>query len=445
LMTGDFPESRVMQIWQDCPGRTDLETEEDGPVKIIYPGRINDDRGADFRDAVIETSRGMLTGDIEIHVKSSHWWAHRHHRDPLYNRVILHVVYRNDMAQSGRLENGRRVPTLVLERLVTPGNDHFLSPLSPRPCRGSAGTQENFLGIIDMAGEQRFQSRAAGFQTVSSRIEAGQALYRGIMAALGYARNKHPMIDLAGRMPLRRLETMVTAPATAAECLARYQAMLTGMAGLLPSQRARRRGDDVIDPWVERLERIWTAAGERVTMSETDWRFFRVRPGNFPARRIAAMGRLLLRYREEGLLTGLMARLDEAAVNGSHRALEGALIIEAGEYREGYPEGGGSFHKSSPALLGRERAADIVINVLLPFAVAWGRVNSRPQLAEKAADLYRRYPALATNTLGRHMSLQFGIDGNLVNTARRQQGLLHIFKSFCSEGGCHRCPVNKAA
>jgi hypothetical protein len=444
-LTADFPESRVVQIWQDCPGRTDLETEEDGPVRVIYPGRVNDDRGADFRDAVIETSRGLLTGDIEIHVRSSYWRLHRHHRDPLFNRVILHVVYRNDMARSGLLENGHTVPTVALESLSPPGEGHPPLKRLPLPCRRSAGTRKEgaFLGILEQAGDQRFESRAAGFQTVSSRMEAGQVLYRGVMAALGYARNKHPMMALAGRMPLHRLETMVTAPTPATECLARYQAMLVGMAGLLPSQRSPSRRDGAKTPWAERLEKIWAATGERVAMSEKDWCFFRVRPGNYPVQRLAAMARLLLRYREEGLLAGLMRKSNQAALKGDHRELEEALIIDTGGDEDNHLEYNRSFNRRSPALLGRERAADIVINVLLPFAVAWDRVNSRPDLSDKVADLYRRYPAPGRNTLGKHMSRQLGLEERVVNTARRQQGLLHIYKVFCAVGGCQRCPVSQ--
>jgi hypothetical protein len=288
-----------------------------------------------------------------------------------------------------------------------------------------------------MAGEQRFQSRAAGFQTVSSPDEAGQALYRGIMAALGYTSNKHPMVELACRMPLRRLESMVAAEIAPAGCLAIYQAMLMGTAGLLPSQRVWPPVKVKNDRWAEGLERLWSAAGEAVTMSEKDWHFFRVRPGNSPTRRIAAMSWLLLRYREEGLLHGLINKFQKAAIDGNHRGLEKALIIESGDCRS-------AASKNESAMLGRSRAADIVINVLLPFAVAWGRLNSRPGLAEKAVTIYHQYPPLATNTLERHMSRQLGIDGSLVNTARRQQGLLHIFKTFCAVGGCQNCPVHKA-
>lgn len=444
-MKRDSPESHVIQLWQDCLGRTDLATEEAGPVKIIYPGRFNDSQGADFRDAVIATSRGVLTGDIEVHVKSSHWQDHRHHRDPTYNRVVLHVVYRDDTACSEMLENGHKVPTLALERLFTSGEKQALSALLPLPCRGSVGRLENMLRIIDRAGEQRFQSRAAGFQTLTSPAEAGQAMYLGIMAALGYASNKHPMTALAVRMPLSELETMVTTPTPAVECLARYQAMLTGMAGLLPSQRRRRHMDDVIHPWAEKLEKIWAASGEKTVMSESDWHFFRVRPGNLPTRRLAAMSYLLLRYRQEGLLTGLMGKLEKAALNQHHYELEEALIIRSGGDRSHHADLNRLFHGDMPALLGKDRAAVIIINVLLPFAVAWWRINSCLELSEKAAGLYRLYPARSMNTLERHMVRQLGLDGKMMNTFRRRQGLLHIFKTYCSEGRCQNCPLAKVA
>jgi hypothetical protein len=73
-LINNLPESQVIKIWQRLLRyRTELTTEGGEPIKIIYPGRINDDRGADFRDAVITTSQGLIKGDIEVHVKSSGW------------------------------------------------------------------------------------------------------------------------------------------------------------------------------------------------------------------------------------------------------------------------------------------------------------------------------------------------------------------------------------
>ena len=85
-------ERLLIQVWQQLPARADLITEEGKPMRLIYPGRENDDQGADLRDAVILSARRLLKGDIEFHRWSSDWKKHQHHQNPEYNRTILHVV-----------------------------------------------------------------------------------------------------------------------------------------------------------------------------------------------------------------------------------------------------------------------------------------------------------------------------------------------------------------
>jgi hypothetical protein len=421
-------ESRVLRLWQTCPGRNDLETVEEGPIKVLYPGRLNDGSGADFRDAVIATNHGLLTGDIEVHTKSSCWRAHGHHLDPVYNRVVLHVVYKRDIAGPIKLQNGRDVPTLTLDTLFPRGGKHTFPKAPSARCIGEALDLHTLSTILDNAGEQRFQARAAGFQAASSPEEAGQALYRGIMVALGYSRNKVPMAELAFRMSLAKLESAVTEDMPDAECLAVYQALLLGTSGLLPSRGFP--GLHEKEYGIKVPERLPETLNEMVTMSAHDWSFFRVRPCNSPARRITAMSHLLLRYRKTGLLAGLVDIVEKTPPEAGHRELEKALMVDGNGF--------------SGALLGADRAANIALNVLLPFALAWGRTNSRPAMSEKAVRLYRSYPAAVSNSIERHMCGQFGIDRKTVNSAVRQQGLLHIFKSFCSVGGCRHCPVKSS-
>jgi len=81
-----------------------------------------------------------------------------------------------------------------------------------------------------------------------------------------------------------------------------------------------------------------------------------------------------------------------------------------------------------------------VVNVLLPFTFAWSRFTSQPELARKAFELYCHYPRLEVNTVERHMSHQLGLNSDLVSSAQRQQGLIHIYNTLCSQGDCHRCP-----
>ena len=76
-------------------------------VRVVYCGRESDDCGPDFRDAVVVIGENEpIKGDVEIHVKSSDWRSHSHHRDPAYNKVTLHVVMWHDSRMTTLLENG---------------------------------------------------------------------------------------------------------------------------------------------------------------------------------------------------------------------------------------------------------------------------------------------------------------------------------------------------
>ena len=445
-----FPESSIVKIWQhQLLDRTELLTEEGEPIKIVYPGRINDDRGADMLDAVVATGQGLIKGDIEIHVKSSGWRAHRHHQDPTYNRVILHVVFWRDTEVTTSLQNGGRVPTLALHKYIKSPTYQWINSAHPSgnwgiPChkaiqRLNTGFIREFL---DSAGEERFLAKAARFQADLAQMEASQSLYQEIMVALGYTKNKLPFLKLARSLPLQTLESMAQGKRADEECLAQQQALLIGTAGLLPSQRSNwqlvGKSDD---EWADKLEKLWASSHQNQAMSENDWHLFKVRPNNFPTRRIAAMSYLILRYREKGILEEVIGRLMEIPAGTGHHGLEEALLVTTDGYWASHFDSGYPSRLRIPTLLGAGRAADIVVNVLLPFAYAQGILSSQPGLTKKAFELYHRYPRLAVNAVERHMRNQLGLSSDLVDSAQRQQGLIHIYRTLCSQGECHHCPL----
>jgi len=430
-------------------GRTDLATEEGEPIRIIYPGRINDDQGADLLDATIATSQGLLKGDIEVHVKSSNWRAHCHHQDPTYNRVILHVVMRRDTEVTTNLQNGGKVPILALHKYVGSPVSHwtnlaYSTVTLNTPCHQAIERLPTSIiaEFLDSAGEARFLAKAAKFQTDLSQMEAGQSLYQGIMGALGYSKNKLPFLELARRVPLQILESLTQSKISDEECLARQQALLLGTAGLLPSQRPNwHQKNKIDDQWVEKLEQLWVSTHQTEVMSENNWHLFKIRPNNFPIRRIVAMSYLTLRYREKGIFDGVVNRIKEIAVSKGHHRMEKALLITTKGYWASHFDFGSGSKLRIPTLLGSSRAADITVNVLLPFTFAWGKLTAQPELVRKASALYRHYPKLVVNTVEKHMRKQLRLSSNLVNSARRQQGLIHIYNTLCSQGKCHCCPL----
>ncbi len=437
----EVTEKEVSQIWQhQWLKRKGLLTEDGEPIEIIYPGRINDNQGADFCDAVIGGRRGISKGDIEIHRKSSDWRAHRHHHDASYNRVILHVVMQHNTGMATSLQDGTEIPVLALEKYLKvpphqPGGQAYSRANLKMPCCKMVDR----LGAValgsrlDKAGEERFLAKSGRFQVELAQMEAGQCLYRGIMEALGYSRNKPQFLELAGRLPLQVMEAIMPGGMSAEECLLRQQALLLGMAGLLslPCQEMVEEytGNS---PRLDHLRKCWDYYQRTDTMSPAEWHLFKVRPNNSPVRRLLAMSYLLVHFRPGGLLPGLVDLVRVAQAGRSGSTLEEALLV-----RTDYAGSG-----SAGTLLGRERVADIIVNVILPFTMAWGQLAARPELVKKAMALYDSYPRLSLNAVEKHMETQLDLGYNLINSARRQQGLIHLYHRWCTQGRCRDCGLS---
>ena len=451
-LINNLPESQVIKMWQQLLlNTTELTTEGGEPIRIIYPGRSNDDQGADFRDAIIATKGGLIKGDIEVHVKSSDWRAHRHHQNPVYNWVILHVVMWHNTKAATTLQDGRSIPTLALHRYLTDTTSQWLNPVYPpaalnTPCFEAAHSLNTGMiaEFLERAGEERFLAKANRFQADIAQTGPSQSLYQGIMGALGYAKNKLPFLELARRLPLQVLEYMTQGKMSDEECLARQQALLLGTAGLLPSQRSNWHQENKSDDkWIDKLEKLWVSCHHTESMPDSAWHLFKVRPNNFPVRRIVAMSYLILRYQEKGIVEAVVNMIKEAPLTKGHYQLVDGLLVTTEGYWANHFDFSLDSRLKARSLLGRRRAADIAVNVLLPFTFAWGKLASQPELEQKSSALYHSFPKLVDNTVERHMSNQLGLDSSLVNSAQRQQGLIHIYNTLCSQGKCYCCPLGQ--
>jgi len=425
-----FSEKQAALIWQQVVGK-ELTSSEDELVSVIYPGRTNGDNGPDFRDAVIANESRLTKGDVEVHVKSSDWYSHEHHADAAYNNVILHVVMWHDCNSATLLQSGKPVPVLCLAKALR--HQAYLLPYQ-LPCFQILDhvDRQTLEKLLNTAGEERFKQKARHFQAELKQEEAEQVLFRGMMRALGYAKNTKPFEDLADRMPLNSIESR--------EGLTLKQALLLGTAGLLPSQRWP--GKFAQEKEVQELEQIWQSAGKKVkTMKKGDWNFSHIYPNNSPVRRIVAQSYLLERYCKGKLLAGILQLVKEAPLPKGHHALENGLTVTGdGYWRDHFDFDVRSKTKIS-ALLGNSKAGEIIVNVILPFAFSWGELANEPELMKKAMELYNSYPKLAENEITRHMEKQLRLEEPSDFTACHQQGLIHIYRNYCREGRCSECPL----
>lgn len=437
-----MPEREVVNLWQRrLSQRQSLTTTAGERLEVVYPGRASGDGGPDFRDAVIVLGgKRQLKGDIELHVNSGQWWQHGHHLHSSYHKVVLHVVLWDDGVTATHLQDRALAPMVALGQLDTGAGP---APIPPLPCRdaGQRLTAARIEKVLSEAGEARFQEKASRFRRELQHQEPDQVLYQGLLEALGYSKNKGPFLALAQALSWRELRAQTQGIPESQVTLV-LQALLLGRAGLLPSQR----GLETVprEPWAEALEMTWRRLCPGQWGPGPNFYRDRVRPENLPARRLAGAGLLLSRYLEAGLTASMVELVAGAESEGQRPRLAAELTVAATGFWASHLDFGLQTRGTAPALIGQGRAGDMVVNVVLPFVWAWAGVTASPMLQAKALGLYRGQPKLQDNGITRHMMQQLAMEGNAVTSAAQQQGLLHIYKAYCTQGGCQGCQFSRA-
>jgi hypothetical protein len=228
-------------------------------------------------------------------------------------------------------------------------------------------------------------------------------------------------------------------------------ALLFGAAGLLPSQS--KPGAEILDEatltYVAPLERLWEQMSHRLgikPMKSQAWQFFRLRPQNFPTRRLAGMVQLIFRFYRQGFLQGFLKIFSGQTKDYPLiiNEIENVFTIKAeGYWREHYrfkEERGKPLQKSQEALIGKDRARDIVVNITLPVLYLYSMESSDGALKNTLQEIYFRYPKLSENTITRAMKQQLRMGrGSVISASHQQQGLIHLHKLYCRPLRCSEC------
>ncbi|MFN3337475.1 MAG: DUF2851 family protein, partial [Thermomicrobium sp.] len=196
-------------------------------------------------------------------------------------------------------------------------------------------------------------------------------------------------------------------------------ALLLGTAGFLPLSDAERGLVNLPTRMWQEFEDIWNTLQLPVRLARTLWRFGGVRPTNHPIRRLLNLASLLATA-ERGLLADI---LEQLATPHPYRQLLAWL-------------------RAGPVPLGQDRAHEVIVNVIIPFALGYADWIADDRLREAAAQLWLELPAGRGNHLVRATLEQIcGPSPFRLRSARAEQGLLHLHYRGCRERRCWECPV----
>lgn len=436
------PEALVQDVWRHQRLQNEpLHTVGGVPISILDPGRANTDAGPDFLNAKIRLGSTSWTGAVEIHVSSGIWQDHGHDRDPRYNSTLLHVVLYHDI-WTGKLRraDGTLLPELVLypyleaplRRLI----HSFYTRSEERILCSSGWTrvpdQVRSRYFRELAHE-RMRHKARRFRTCASAdltrtaAIADQAIYEHIFAGLGYAKNTASMRTLASIIPLdgaRKLGDPTD-----------LEALYFGASGLLPEPSdlldADRATADFVIELRDRFERLNHSFGIS-PMPPTAWRFFRLRPANFPTLRIAQAAALL--RQPKGILAKSPLAALQSAVATSHpvKALRELFEVELHPFWSNHVRLEKRSSKRRPRI-GKNRIDALIVNVALPALL-----SADPDRAETYIEILEQFPPADDEVTRR-----FGALGSPPQTAADSQAYHQLYRTRCMEARCLSCTIGR--
>ena len=485
-----------------------LATVDGKPVEILSTGTLNTDGGPDFRNARVRIGGTLYRGDVELHRTAAEWKHHSHDLDPKYNAVVLHVVlYGIPSEKPYSTQSKRTVPILPLEPFLDTAyhalweqmimgeraerldhiacqsaNEKFpdaqlktwLTKLANERIELKVRRFEERL--IEMVKEKRHGSvkepavheaseaygeTPAGLTPehlpspgeIYSARDYGrpdyweQLLYEGIMEALGYAKNQAPFVKLARTLPRSFFLNEAFNARSSEETKVRIESALFSVSGLMPL--SHEVTDKESSLYLTRLRTVWSKLsklykGEMLT--EGEWQFFRMRPENFPTIRLAAAAQIIMKMREEAYLRGIIAIVKDPSLTTSDQLdkLEEMLIVPADPFWSRHYRFAESSPSSIPSLLGKSRAREIILNVVIPVCLLYARIFKDRRVREGALALFQESPAKQGNTIVRKMDDQLVRGKFPLGSAMLQQGTLQLYKLYCLEERCDDCAVGKA-
>ena len=414
-------------LWQfQYFNKHNLQTESGESLVVIRPGIRNTYSGADFTDAALQIDTLQWFGQVEIHVRTSDWLRHGHQRNAAYEGVILHVVWEHDTPENPmRRSDGSVIPVLALKQRTAPMMwERYARMLAqPLPEIACATQIHNVPALTVIAMSDRMlvhrlhRKSAEVLEWLQSHNgDWQQASYMLFMRNMGFKVNAAPMLELSLSLPYALLRKHLHEPL-------QVEALLLGVAGWLTAQYS--------DVYLQQLQAEFRYLAHKHNlmdkiMPKHVWKTSRMRPANFPVRRLAQAAAILCH------LPDLFTVFIEAT---QVKPLLEAVNLPPTDYWQKHylPE------KASERCLGGlgdDSANTLLINTLFPLLVAYAQREGGEEFIERAMQLLTQLPP-ETN----HVTRRWGSLPMPLQTAADTQAAIELYNEFCTRRQCLQCSI----
>ena len=401
---------------------TCLKTTEGQLVEILNPGNHNYHDGPDFFNAQIKIDKTIWVGNIEIHLKSSDWIKHHHQKDKAYDNVILHVVFEEDVPiRAG--ENPRRIPCLELKDRIPPKLlSNYLRLLQSEswiPCAANLMEIDRFIinKCLERCMVERLQNKIKLITNtfIQNGNDWAKTFFIFLARGFGQKVNAEPFDLLARSFPLNLL-------AKHKNNLLQLEALLLGQAGFLEL--------DFKEIYPQKLQREYQFLRDKYDLNPLDqsiWKFFKLRPANFPTIRLAQLATLC--HQSDHLFSKIIAARNITEI-------EHMFKIKLSNYWKDH------YRLDKPSSIkrikqfGKTSIHLLIINTIVPFTFFYGDYKENENIKQKAIQLLRELPPEKNQILNKWDEL-----GITAEDAMQSQALLELKNNYCDKRRCTDCSI----
>lgn len=391
-----------------------LITTDGKKIEVVHPGFYNTNAGPDFLNAKVKIGDTLWAGNVEIHIKSSDFFAHKHQYDNAYNNLILHVVYENDIPSINNFFTVQ-VKNSFDEKLLLNFNNLVFST-QKLPCKGllSQVPDLNFYTWLDSMFFERIEQKASQIKlSLSNNLNhLEEAFYFQLASNFGFKINQEPFELLARTLPLSILQKHK-------DNLFQLESLLFGTAGFLSTEFE--------DEYPRLLQNEYLFLKKKFSLQTLDvshWKFLRMRPSNFPTIRIAQFAKLIASS------TNLFSSLIEC--NNSKEVFK-LMQVEANGYWLNHYRFD-QISETKKKRIGVASIENIIINTIVPFLFYSGQNSSKESFLQKANSFMNMLKPENNNITRLFLQSQ-----KKANNALESQAMIHLYKNYCSQKKCEFC------
>ncbi len=399
---------------------TGLQLTTGETIQIRAQGTPNRFSGPDFSNACIEIGDTTWVGNVELHLRSSYWYAHGHQDDPKYRNVILHVVWHHDKEIIA--DNGLPIPTIQMRDYISPTHLENLKELqSELPfafiiCERDMHTLPVKLRSSWYAElyRQRILFKSSEIVTVLRRTNNNweQAFFIFLMRNFGLNVNASAFQIIALKLDYAVFQK-IRPYLTLLECL------FLGMAGLLQGHCPSDSYTTMMKGEFEYLRHKFSLNTTGIPRPE----FCKLRPANFPTIRLSQLAVLLNKH----------PRLFTEAMKLHNRsALHRLLSVTASPYWDTHYSLGRPAARS-PKKMSSSFIDLLIINTIIPFQYLYAKSRGLEN-SDHIKDIISSCPP-ERNRIIRSFK-DFGIQAS---NALESQALIQLYENKCRKNGCLEC------